>query len=159
MFRVGLIGPESCGKSTVGRYLSRRYDFVTYVDEYERTYFEQIGRPATSATREEVEAIAREQLRRQQQTEGEVVVFDSDLMMIRLWLDIVWGTHPDWLEEGIRDYGMDTYLLFYPDLPWKNDPTRSHGSDEERVALFGQYEHAIQQLNIPYYIVRTRAYA
>lgn len=157
MFRVGLIGPESCGKSTWGRYLALRYDCVEYVDEYERTYFEELGRTADSATYDDVERIVREQIRRQQQTDGEVVVFDSDLLMLRIWMDVQWGQHPAYLDDAIRDYPMDTYLLFYPDLPWKKDPTRSRGSDSERQALFSLYEQQIQQLGIPYYIVRVRA--
>lgn len=153
-FRVGLIGPESCGKSTIGRYLSRRYNEVTYVDEYERTYFET--HDLAAVTYEDVEAIAREQIRRQRETTDDVVVFDSDLLMIRIWMDVQWGKHPEWVDQALQDYPMDVYLLFYPDLPWKDDPTRSRGSDEERKALFDLYEREIQALDIPYYIIRTK---
>ncbi|MBO5012506.1 MAG: AAA family ATPase, partial [Paludibacteraceae bacterium] len=37
MFKVGIIGPESTGKSTLSRYLAQRYEGL-WVPEYARVY-------------------------------------------------------------------------------------------------------------------------
>ena len=58
MYKVGIIGPESTGKTTLARYLAERYHGVL-VPEYAREYVEQLGR---HYTREDVETIARHQI-------------------------------------------------------------------------------------------------
>ena len=40
--KVGIIGPESTGKSSLARYLARRYN-GTYIPEYARDYVERKG--------------------------------------------------------------------------------------------------------------------
>ena len=42
MFRVGIIGPESTGKSTLATYLAERYD-AGLVPEYAREYMESLA--------------------------------------------------------------------------------------------------------------------
>ena len=39
MFKVGIIGPEASGKSTLARYLSKRYNALL-IPEYAREYVE-----------------------------------------------------------------------------------------------------------------------
>ena len=46
MFKVGIIGPESTGKSSLGQYLAKRYG-ATYVPEYARDYVASLHRPYT----------------------------------------------------------------------------------------------------------------
>lgn len=58
MLKVGIIGPESTGKSTLAQQLSQRYHGV-YVPEYARKYVEQLGHPYTY---DDVCAIARHQI-------------------------------------------------------------------------------------------------
>lgn len=58
MLKVGIIGPESTGKSTLAQQLSQRYHGI-YVPEYAREYVEQLGHPYTY---DDVCAIARYQI-------------------------------------------------------------------------------------------------
>ena len=44
LFKVGIIGPESTGKSSLGQYLAKRYG-ATYVPEYARDYVASLHRP------------------------------------------------------------------------------------------------------------------
>ena len=53
--KIGLIGPESSGKSTLARYLAKRYNGI-YVPEYGRTFLEQKG--TTEVTWDELCEIA-----------------------------------------------------------------------------------------------------
>ena len=88
---------------------------------------------------------------------NEVVFFDTELLVSKIWFEYAFGRVPEWLDEAIRRYPMDVYLLTYPDLPWIPDPARSNGSDEIRLELYHKYEAEIQDLGIPYYIIRHSA--
>ena len=157
MFRVGIIGPESTGKSSLARYLAKRYNSI-YVPEYGREFVERKG--TTEITFEELCKIAAHQINLMQRLEvrGErlekLFFFDTELIVTKVWFDYAFGSVPEWLETAIRAYPMDVYLLTYPDLPWVPDPARYNGSDSMRLELFHRYESEIQALDIPYYIIR-----
>ena len=155
MFKVGIIGPESTGKSTLARYLARRYK-GTYVPEYARTYVEQKG--TTEVSYEELCEIARYQIEElaaiSSQPSENVYFFDTELIVTKVWFDYAFGRVPEWLNEAIERYPMNSYLLTYPDLPWVPDPARSNGSDAIRMELYERYKAEIEALNIPYYIIK-----
>ena len=155
--RVGIIGPESTGKSTLAKYLAKRYKGV-YVADYAREYVER--KESSEVSYEELCEIARHQINLMQRLEvrGErlekLFFFDTELIVTKVWFDYAFGSVPEWLETAIRAYPMDVYLLTYPDLPWVPDPARYNGSDSMRLELFHRYESEIQALDIPYYIIR-----
>ena len=62
MISIGIIGPESTGKSTLAAYLANRYKGLL-IPEYARTYMEQLNRPYTY---EDVVAIAKHQITNEQ---------------------------------------------------------------------------------------------
>ncbi len=156
-YRVGIIGPESTGKSTLARYLAKRYKGV-YEPEYAREFVEKKG--TTEVSWDELCEIARHQIRleeaRERATEeSEAIIFyDTELIVTKVWFDYAFGRVPEWLDEAIHAYPMDVYLITYPDLPWVQDGARSNGSDAIRMELFERYEVEIQALGIPYYIIR-----
>lgn len=156
MFRVGIIGPESTGKSTLSKYLASRYRGLL-VEEYARTYLEERARACGSTyayAREDVLKIAQwqvEQLRGMD--DGDTVVFfDTELIITKVWLLHKYGECPTFIEEALRNYPMDVYLLCYPDLPWQPDPVRENPNIREY--LFDWYEREVQALDVPYYIIR-----
>ena len=154
MYKIGVIGPESTGKTSLARYLAKRYNAI-YVPEYARTFVEQKG--TTEVSYEELCTIARHQIEEMEQlneSRQEVAVFDTELIVTKVWFEYAFQKAPEWLDSAIRNYPMDVYLLTYPDLPWVPDPARSNGSDEIRKELFDRYEAEIQALEIPYYIIR-----
>ena len=153
-YRIGIIGPESTGKSSLARYLAKRYRGI-YVPEYAREFVERKG--TTEVTWEELCEIAKHQIEEMERiaVSGEVLaVFDTELIVTKVWFEYAFGRVPEWLNENIHRYPMDVYLLTYPDLPWVPDPARSNGSDAIRKELFDRYEAEIQALDIPYYIIQ-----
>lgn len=148
MFKVGIIGPESTGKSTLARYLAKRYNGIC-VPEYAREYIEKLNR---SYTMEDVEAIARHQIEQLQEIKDGLYFFDTELIITKVWFVHKYGSCPPWLEQAIQDYLMDVYLLTYPDIEWKPDPVREN--PDIRLELFDRYESEIQKLDIPYYIIK-----
>ena len=156
MFKVGIIGPESTGKSTLARYLAKRYKAVL-VKEYARTYVEEKG--STDMTWEELCDIAQHQIDEMERLRvtgdglQDVVFYDTELIVTKVWFEYAFGKVPEWLNEAIKQYPMDVYLLCRPDIKWIADKARSNGSDEIRQELFERYEREIEALSIPYYII------
>lgn len=151
MFRVGIIGPESTGKSTLASYLAQRYKGVL-VPEYAREYMEQLL-PGAGYDYDDVLAIAKHQIAQLKAMEGdEVAFFDTELIITKVWFLHKFGKCPECLLEAIDKYPMDVYLLCYPDMPWQPDPVRENPTIREY--LFEWYEREIQALGIPYYIIR-----
>lgn len=149
MFKVGIIGPESTGKTTLARYLANRYHGV-FVPEYAREYMESLTRPYT---REDVELIARHQITQLSTIQSQApIFFDTELIITKVWFEHKYGSCPEWLKDALLRYPMDVYLLCYPDLPWIPDPVREN--PDIRMELFERYEHEVQALDIPYYIIR-----
>jgi len=154
MFKIGIIGPESTGKSTLAHYLAKRYKGLL-VPEYARTFVERKG--TKEVTYEELCSIARHQIGQLQSLTGndaEICVFDTELIVTKVWFDYAFHQVPEWLESAIREFPMDVYLLTSPDIAWQSDPARYNGSDEMRVELFNRYQKEIEDLQIPYYIIR-----
>ena len=151
MYKVGIIGPESTGKSSLAHYLAKRYK-GTCVPEYARTYVEHKG--TTEVTFDELCDIARHQIAELENLSDGLYFFDTELIITKVWFDYAFGRVPEWLDEAIQRYPMDVYLLTYADLPWVPDSARSNGSDAIRKELFDRYEAEIQALDIPYYIIR-----
>ena len=151
MYKVGIIGPESTGKSTLARYLAKRYKGI-YVPEYAREFVERKG--TTEVTWKELCEIARHQIEEMRSLSEAVVFFDTELIVTKVWFDYAFGRVPEWLLDAIKTYPMDVYLLTYPDTPWVPDKARSNGSDEIRMELFNRYEQEIQATDVPYYIIK-----
>ena len=155
MYKVGIIGPESSGKSTLAQYLANKYKGA-YVPESAREYVEHLNRPYTY---EDVENIAQHQIKELETITNNLspitnnlYFFDTELIITKVWFLHKYGTCPDWLQEALLRFPMDVYLLCAPDIEWIPDPAREN--PHIRQYLFDWYEREIQSLGIPYYIIR-----
>ncbi len=151
MMRIGIIGPESTGKTTLAKELAERYQGI-YVPEYAREFVEKKG--STEVTWDELCEIAKKQIERLAIRDEGLVVFDTELIITKVWFDYAFGRWPEWLDEAIKQYPMDVYVILYPDLPWEPDPARSNGSDEIRMELFERYKQEVEALGIEHYLVK-----
>jgi NadR type nicotinamide-nucleotide adenylyltransferase len=149
VYKVGIIGPESTGKSTLARELAEQFK-GRYVPEYAREYVERKGRK--ELTYDEVCEIAREQIK--SISEAGFYFFDTELIVTKVWFEYAFGKVPEWLTEAIKTYPMDLYLLTYPDIPWVPDPARYNGSQAMREELFDRYEEEVKATGVPYYVIR-----
>ena len=157
MYKVGIIGPESTGKSTLARELAEQFK-GTYVPEYAREYVERKG--STEVTYDELCGIARHQIEEitslpfREEPEVGLYFFDTELIVTKVWFEYAFGKVPEWLSEAIKAYPMDLYLLTYPDIPWVPDPARYNGSQAMREELFDRYEEEVKATGVPYYVIR-----
>ncbi len=141
IFRIAITGPESTGKTTLAKQLADRFGGL-YLPEYARSFVEKLP---THYTFEDVETIAKAQLDQYLFTEnhsGNIFIFDTWLIITKVWFKWVFKKIPDWLDEQIRNKRMDLFLLCRPDLPWESDPVRENGG-ENRLKLYEEYRQEL----------------
>ncbi len=138
-------GAESTGKTTLCRGLAEYFD-VPWLPEYAREYLD--GAPYE---RSDVEAIAREQARREAallaNRKGGVIL-DTDLAVILIWWREKYGAVPGWIETAFVAQAPRLYLLCRPDLPWQPDPLRESPDDLDR--LHEQYRRLLVARRLPF---------
>lgn len=147
--RLAIVGPESCGKSTLAHALTAKLAdggvAAVRVDEYARDYY--AGR-AYEPTPADVLAIARGQLAREQAAarHADVLVCDSTALTCVIWAEVAFGCVEPALAALNRPQDYALTLLACPDLPWQPDPLRSH--PDQRDWLFGLYRAALDAAGV-----------
>lgn len=148
MMRVGVIGPESTGKSTLCRQLSERYGY-RWIKEYAREYVEALQRPYTY---DDVLCIARRQIDELQAAYPEpIVLYDTELIITKVWMEHVFGHVAPEVEQAIRTQPMDLYLILTPDIAAEPDPVRENL--DKREFFLDWYIREVQQTKQPYYLI------
>ncbi len=147
MIRIAVTGPESSGKTTLAEALARHYGAVL-VGEYARAYLTALDKPYTL---EDVEKIAREQLRKEEEAKGPMVICDTDVLVLKIWFSHKFGLVPEWLSEEINPGRYTHHLLTRPDVPYEPDPLRENpGRGDYFFKLFKQ---ELEKYALPYTII------
>lgn len=158
MIRVGVIGPESVGKSTLCRQLAEQYGY-RWEKEYAREYVESLDRPYNLS---DLDNICRHLIGQiSTEHENDVVLFDTELIIMKVWYKHVYNMVPDVVEQALQDYPMDLYLVLTPDIAAELDPVRENL--DKREYFLNWYVQEVQHTKRPYYCIsgqgaeRTRA--
>jgi len=146
--RVGIIGPESTGKSTLAEALAKEMKGI-FVAEYARTYIGGLTRKYSLA---DVLHIAKKQIEEYEDTGKEkTYFFDTELIITKIWLLHKYHYCPEWISSYLDTHPMDKYLLCAPDIPFVLDPLRENPNIREE--LFGLYKLEIEKTKRPYTII------
>ena len=154
MKKIDVIGPESVGKTTLCETLAKNNN-ADWVPEYAREYVENLGRVYTYS---DVVHIAKKQFEQfSLQTEHEFLIFDTDLIVTKVWLEHVFGRVPEWLDKAILQENVDLYLLCKPDLEWIAEPVREN--PDLRDYLYEWYLREIKKTLVPFEEIEGRGVA
>jgi NadR type nicotinamide-nucleotide adenylyltransferase len=149
--RIVITGPESTGKTNIANHLATKFNSV-WIPEYARFYIENLK---TKYDYSDIEKIARKQVEDyhhySRNTSG-MVIFDTWLIITKVWFQKVYKKYPQWLEESIQNLKIDLYLLCTPDIEWKPDPLRENPG-KMREILFNAYESEIKKTGVPFGII------
>jgi NadR type nicotinamide-nucleotide adenylyltransferase len=146
MKTVCLHGAESTGKSVLcERFLvARGWPFVP---EYGRFYCEEHGIDLTIA---DLLVIAEGQARSNRHAmlaAPPVLLLDTDQLMTAAWAQMLFGEVPPQLLAYPK---ADLYLLFEPDVPWREDGTRFFGEDDTRARFAALSEEMLVRAGVPF---------
>jgi NadR type nicotinamide-nucleotide adenylyltransferase len=154
--KIVVIGPESTGKSTLCGALAVHYR-TDWVREYAREYLEEHGMEYGYET---LSVIAKGQLTleeaaagRMEQDEPAMLFIDTDLYVIKVWSEYVFGRCETWILEEIARRKYDAYLLCNTDLPWADDPLREYPDPGIRERLYHIYRDLLINQSVPWAVV------
>ncbi len=146
MKTICLHGAESTGKSVLCERLLVDRGWP-YVPEYGRLYCEEHGIDLTMA---DLLVIAEGQARMNRhamQDDVPLLLLDTDQLMTAAWAQMLFGEVPDQLLAYPK---ADLYLLFEPDVPWREDGTRFFGEDEPRARFAALAEAMLVRTGVPF---------
>ncbi len=128
---IAITGAESTGKTTLAEALAEALP-GQLVTEASR----DLLAPGALYDLDDVVAIGHEQNRRErlalQSTSGWVVA-DTDLLVIRIWLQERFQVWPETLAQLWNLQPPRIWILTSPDIPWEPDPLRENPHDRERL--------------------------
>ncbi len=146
-----MTGAESSGKTTLAQDLAQHFA-APWVPEFARSYLAQsrfIDHPH-DYSEADVEAIAAGQRSAEGTARAHcagLLVVDTDLLVILIWMRERFGRVPEWIAESVRCAAQSPherrYVLTTPEMPWAPDPLREH--PDARVRLHLLYREALRE--------------
>ncbi len=149
---IAVVGPESCGKTTLAKAIAQHLS-APMVEEYAREYLE-LRSPGGSYSQEDVLNIAKNQWEREQQAvlkNSQNLVLDTDLLVIKVWWEQKYGSCHPWILDKLNQQPTRKYLLTKPDIPWQSDPLRENPND--RDFLFDIYQRELTTAHSDYEVI------
>lgn len=156
--KIVVIGPESTGKSTLCGYLADYYKTI-WCPEFAREYLLENG---TTYTVDDLITIAKGQLDAEQQHTKTLqsqtdqtgiikpLIIDTDMYVMKVWSEYVFGTCPTFILDEINKRHYDLYLLCKPDIPWVKDELREYPDEKPRQELFQIYKDILINQQTPW---------
>jgi len=146
--KIVVTGPESVGKTELAALLAEHYN-CRWVPEFAREYIENLNRPYTL---DDVKHVASVQIKQSGEPSEGIVIFDTWLIITRVWMDVVYGVKDEEVDRMINSGIVDLFLLCEPDIPWYPDAVRENGG-EARQVLYERYLREIKSAAYPVRIV------
>ena len=149
MKKISVVGPESSGKTTLTKYLSKTLK-CNYSEEYARAYLDK----RKTYDVQDLIKIAREQnriIKNSIKKDNEYFIADTSCLVIELWSKIKFNYVDVDLEYLSLNEDFDFYLLCKPDIPWEEDRLRENPNDRDDI--FNIYKSTLKKRNLNFKIV------
>ena len=148
MIKYIISGPESSGKTTLCKELSKFYN-TTYIKEYAR---EHLLKYNNKYQKDDLYKIAKKQYQSEQKT-NHILICDTDLITIKIWSLEKYKSCDDWILKKINAQKTENriYLLCSPDIKWHFDPQRENPNDRNRLLKI--FKSEITSLQHPLHII------
>jgi nicotinamide riboside kinase len=148
---IVITGAESTGKTQLAEELSEMLH-CNRVPELSRQYVENLNRKYTYSDVEDIAHLQIKQFEEVINNNTGLTIFDTGLIITKVWFDVVFNQCPQWLIVAIKKLPVCLHLLCDTDLPWMPDPVRENGG-EMRIKLSNIYKNEIIKFGFPYFIV------
>ena len=144
--RIAFTGPESCGKSTLAKWVSEKYNLLLS-EEFAREFLAQ----KETYIQDDLDIITSGQLL-DWKKKGTQFVADTEITVLKVWSEYRFKNTSHVILEAHKNQVFEHYFLCAPDIPWEEDPLRENPLNREE--LFLMYEQEIIQHNWPFTILK-----
>lgn len=152
VIRIGVVGPESTGKSVLCEQLAAHYATL-FVPEFARTYFEY--NKIEKHRLYDIDFVYRMQIDMENdlmERANGYLFCDTTLVSGRVWAEEVFKEMPPFVAENLDKIKYDLYLLCDIDLPWVKDKQRKN--EHNRGKLFEDHQRELDRMKANYRIIR-----
>lgn len=156
LHRIGIVGPESSGKTTIARALAAWYSCF-WVTEYAREYLEKLSRREEA---HDLVPIAQGQLQREETAAlsarnygKRLLICDTTQLVMRVWALYQYERCPVWITSAWKAENYSLQLLCAPNIPWEEDPLRGLPNLGAREQVFRMYEEGLKQQGARYVLL------
>jgi NadR type nicotinamide-nucleotide adenylyltransferase len=152
IFKVGIIGPEATGKSTLAQELAQHFS-TKYVPEYARIFLEKNN---NNYCKNDLLKIAQGQLHLENEAlleANNILICDTTLHVIKIWSEVKYNSCDLDILNNLTTNNYDLILLTQIDLPWQADAQREHPALKDRQMLFKMYVENVIESNMPFEII------
>lgn len=136
--KILIAGTESCGKTTITKYLAKIYH-TSWSEEEGRYYSTKyLGGNEDVFTIKDFGMIAYQQYLADMDAlhkANKVVFYDSDALITQYYAELYLGEKSDMVEKFIDPSRYDYVLFYTPDVKWVDDGFRWNNEDEVRKQL------------------------
>lgn len=150
---VVVVGTESAGKSTLVRNLANIYN-TNYVEEYGRTFYENIGAEITIP--QDFPEIAFEHKYHEKEARkiaNKIFFVDTEAIVTQYFSIAYLGLRQPVLDEVAKLQQYDLWLLLEPDVKWVDDGTRVFAQDEVRTKNHSILKGLLDEHGIDYVVI------
>jgi len=151
VIKIAITGPESSGKTTIAKYLSK-YFKGEYVQEYSREYLNHFNYNYKPTIDDLIEIANNQFLKNiSLNCQKKYLICDTDMTVIKIWATDKFGYCPKPIEILLKNQKFDIIFLCKPDMPWIYDPLRV--DENRREILFDFYQEELQKSKSNFYIL------
>ncbi len=148
---IVITGPESTGKTELAQFLAGSLH-CDWIPELSRNYIANLHRPYEMNDVENIAKLQIEEFTKYGTKTSPFIIFDTGLIITKVWFDLVYNYCPAWLIKAIEQQPKVFHLICAADLPWIPDSVRENGG-EMRNKLFELYKHELNSFGFPFEIV------
>ena len=153
MYRIAIIGPESSGKSTISRYISKEYG-AALVEEYAREYLLNLTKPSDYLMEDliEIANVQFDKFASIVSNNNKICISDTEMLTIKIWAEDKFNYCPNKVEELFQKQYFDLFFLCKPDIEWEYDILRE--DKDRRDYIFSIYENYCVKNKFKYTVIK-----
>ncbi|UUV46335.1 nicotinamide-nucleotide adenylyltransferase [Bacillus phage vB_BanS-Thrax2] len=154
--KVVIVGTESCGKSTLVKNLATLYN-TNYVEEYGRTFYEELGGCEGVTLAEDYPLIAyKHKVMEYEGLKGanKLLFIDTEAIVTQYYLQAYLGQKDALLTRIANNQNYDLWIFLEPDVKWVDDGTRTFGEQSVREQNNSDLKYMLKYMGVEYITIK-----
>jgi len=152
--KICLLGPESTGKSTLGKNLAKELKTI-YVPEYAKAIIEKQEGGFYKYNVEEFITAQISMEKALAKFTNKIMICDSSAITTQIYAQLCFKGGFEWIDSVIENNKYDHFLLFSPDVPFVEDVHRKTLDNPEkmRIAVFEMFKERLEHFKLPHTVI------